>query len=101
MLGWGEQFIKTWLAWPQFDQRDHAFCPVLDQASTDSDAPDFSLHAEHTPYVEGKRMGGDGQRSYITEWKFMTPKTDSMAQATRTLSLHTWVMAAKGEEARA
>lgn len=98
MSAWSEYFIKTWFAWPQFDQRDHAFCPVLDQANAQEDPIDFSAHTEHLPYTDAARIGGETQRSYVTPWQFMSPTAGHIAEASRSISLTPWRLSDQSDQ---
>ena len=90
MPSWEEKFLKTWLAWPQFDVRDHQYCPILDQSNV-AQPMDFLEKSELLPYINdgGKKTEDHG---FIQDWFF-----SKGAQVTppAAFELQCWTMSVK------
>lgn len=84
-MSWEERFLKTWLAWPQFDIRDHQLCPILDQVNTERPI-NFLEKTELLPYTSETTQNIQPQ-SLVQRWSFamgeiQIPPTDKVQRWT-------------------
>jgi hypothetical protein len=76
MAQWHEPYLKTWLAWPQFDPQDHEQCDIIDQ---NNQSTPKGIAKTWLPYHETAVVRNSDQ-AWVQPWAYQKhPPSDALS----------------------